>query len=252
LAEDVIEVSGSIAGKEEANAYSKVPGRLARYIKKEGDWVNKDDIIAWIERDEVGLQYSLSPVKAPISGLVAQRFVDIGESVSAGMGMPGTPVARVVNPSQLEINVNVIERDVSRVAIGQEAKIRVTSFQQETFVGEVSRISPVVDPMSRTSLVKIALGKTQGKLKSGMLADVKIIVGKKVNALLLPRDAILRQNRQLFVYVANQNRVQRKDIQQGWIQDDMAEIISGLIPADRVVVQGQTRLTETSLVKIVE
>ncbi len=250
--EDALELSGSISGKEEANAYSKVPGRLARYERTEGEWVNKDEVIAWIERDEVGLQYSLSPVKSPINGQVAQHLVDIGEAVSGGMGMPGTPVARVVDPRQLEINVHVIEREIGKVAVGQKVKVNVTSFPEETFLGSVTRVAPVLDPLSRTALVKITLQKSGGKLKSGMLADVHIIVAQKEKGLLIPRDAVLKQNRLRFVYVVQGGKVHRQDVQTGWVQGDRLEILAGVSPQDQVVVQGQSRLTESSSVKIVE
>ncbi|MBN1595644.1 efflux RND transporter periplasmic adaptor subunit [candidate division FCPU426 bacterium] len=249
---NTLELAGTITAKEEANAYSKVPGKLARYVKTEGQWVQKDDILAWVERDEIGLTYSLSPVKAPIAGLVAERFMDIGESVTpAGMGGPGMPVARVVNPANLELTVYVVEKEISRLQVGQEARIRVQAYPGEVFGGKVERISPVVNQTSRTTQVKIRLASGRGRLKSGMLADVAIIVGRKEQALLLPRDAVLKQNRKEYVYVVNQGAVARRDLETGWLQQDTVEIISGLQPDEKVIVRGQTRVTEGMKVQIV-
>jgi len=247
-----INLSGTISAKEEANAYSKVPGKLLRYAKSEGDWVAKDEPIAWIERDEVGLTYEPAPVKAPIAGQVAQRFLEIGASVSASVGMPGTPVALVVNPSQLELNVNVIEKDAARVREGQDVTLRVEAYPNDTFRGRVSRVAPVIDRATRTTRVVINLVASGGKLKSGMFADVDIIVGQKSSSLLLPQEALLKQNQQYYVYVVDGERVARRDVTPGWSQGAEMEIAGGLTPQARVVVEGQTRLTENSRIQVVE
>lgn len=249
---DQIQVSGTVSAKEEANAYSKVPGKLLRYVKAEGDWVNKDQVIAWVERDEVGLTYEPAPVKAPIAGQVAQRFLEIGTTVSAGMGGPGTPVALVVNPGRLEVKVNVVEKDAGRVQPGQEARIRVDAFSGETFRGKIERVSPVVDRQTRTTLAVVALEPAGGKLKSGMFADVDVIVGQKPNSLLLPQEALLKQNQQYYVYLNDNGRAVRRDVTPGWSQGAETEIASGLAAQDVVVVEGQTRLTAGMRLQVVQ
>ncbi|MEW6517264.1 MAG: efflux RND transporter periplasmic adaptor subunit [candidate division FCPU426 bacterium] len=249
---DRISVSGTVSAKEEANAYSKVPGKLLRYVKAEGDWVRKDQVVAWVERDEVGLTYEPAPVKAPIAGQVAQRFLEIGTAVSAGMGGPGTPVALIVNPGQLEVKVNVIEKDAARVQPGQEALVRVDAYPTEVFRGRIDRVSPVVDRMTRTTLVVVRLESPEGKLKSGMFADVELIVGQKPSSLLLPREAVLKQNQQYYVYVVEKDRAIRREVKPGWPQDAETEILNGIAPQDRVVVEGQTRLTADSRVQVLE
>jgi len=249
---DLISVSGSLKAKEQANAYSKVPGKLLRYVKAEGDWVAKDEVLAWVERDEVGLTYEPSPVKAPIAGQVAQRFLEIGAAVAPAAGVPGTAVALVVNPAQLEVDVNVVEQDVSRVRPGQEARVRVVGFPSETFLGRVARVSPVVDRVSRTTLVVIEMLPSGGKLRSGMFADVELVVGQKPQSLLLPREAVLKQNQQYYVYVLQADRALRRDVTTGWEQGTEVEVLSGLASSDRVVVEGQTRLTTGSRLQVVQ
>lgn len=249
---DRISVSGTVSAKEEANAYSKVPGKLLRYVKAEGDWVRKDQVLAWVERDEVGLTYEPAPVKAPIAGQVAQRFLEIGTAVSAGMGGPGTPVALVVNPSQLEVKVNLVEKDSGRVQPGQEALIQVEAYPGETFRGRIDRVSPVVDRMTRTTLAVVSLEASAGKLRSGMFADVDVIVGQKPSSLLLPQEALLKQNQQYYIFVSENGRAVRRDVTPGWSQGAEREIIGGLAAQDQVVVEGQTRLTEGSRIQAVQ
>jgi len=247
--EDVIALSGSVSAEEEANAYSKVPGKLAKYLKAEGDWVAKDEPIALVERDEIGLTYSLSPVKAPIAGVVAQKFLEIGASVSPGGGAPGTPVAQVVNPQRLEVVVNVVERDMAKVRIGQPARIRVEAYPDRVFTGWVKRIAPVVDRLSKTTRVVVGVNPAEGRLKPGMFADAEIVASAKANALLLPREALLKQDQQLYVYVMDNGRATRRPVAVGWSQGAEVEIVSGVSRQDRVVVEGQTRLTEGSRIQ---
>ncbi len=249
---ETVALSGTITAEEEANAYSKVPGKLLRYVKAEGDRVAKDETLAWVERDEIGVTYPLSPVKAPIAGVVAERLLDIGASVSPAAGMPGTPVALVVNPKRLQVVINVIEQDLPRVAEGQPAHIAVEAYPGEAFQGAVTRISPVVDRTSRTARVLVRLEPAGGKLKPGMFADVTLVVNRKDHALLVPSDALLKENQKRFVFLVEKDRAQRRDVVPGWPQGDRIEILSGLTPQDRIVVEGQTRLTEDALVKVTE
>lgn len=248
---DWVAVSGTVAAQEQAYAYSKVPGKLQRYAKVEGDWVAKDEPIAWIERDEIGMTFEPSPVKAPIAGQIAQRGLEIGAAVTPGGGMGGTPVAVVINPNRLEVEVNVPENDAFKVRERQEARLRLSAFPGEVFRGTVSRVSPVIDPQSRTAGVVIDLASSS-RLKAGMFAEVEIVVASKPKSLLLPQEALLKQNQQFYVYVIEGDRVRRRDVATGWAQGGAMEIASGLAPEDRVVVEGQTRLTEQSKIQVAE
>ncbi|NTV53431.1 MAG: efflux RND transporter periplasmic adaptor subunit [Candidatus Firestonebacteria bacterium] len=246
--DDTLDLSGSITAKAEANAYSKVPGKIVRFDKAEGDWVAKDETLAWVERDEIGLTYSLSPVKSPLAGQVAQKLVEIGETVTPGV----SPVASVVNPGDLEVVVNIIEKELGRVARGQEARVQVEAFPQLVFKGRVARIAPVVDRLSKTTRVVIALETSGGKLKSGMFADVQILVGHKSQALLLPQEAVLKQDQQHYVYLAVGGKAQQRKVEPGWSQGGELEVAQGVAATDDVVVQGQTRLTEGTPLAVIK
>jgi membrane fusion protein, multidrug efflux system len=246
--DEILELSGTIQAKAEANAYSKVPGKVVRFDKAEGDWVAKDETLAWVERDEIGLTFSLSPVKSPIAGQVAQKLVELGETVNPGV----SPVASVVNPAELEVVVNIIEKELGRVARGQEARIRVEAFPEKVFPGRVVRIAPVVDRFSKTTRVVVALESSGGKLKSGMFADVQLLVGHKAQALLLPQEAILKQDQQYYVYVVSGGKALQRKVETGWAQGGELEVAQGLAAGDVVVVQGQTRLTEGTPLAVVK
>jgi multidrug efflux pump subunit AcrA (membrane-fusion protein) len=245
---DTIELSGTVSAKEEANAYSGVPGKVVRFDKVEGDRVEKDEPIAWVERDEVGLTFSLSPVKAPIAGLVAQKLVDIGEAVTPNI----TGVASVVNPRELEVLVNIIEKDLGRVVKGQEVQVKVEAYPQDIFKGRISRIAPVVDRLSKTTRVVVSLEPVGGKLKSGMFADVSILVARKPKALLVPQEAVMKQDQDYFVYSIRGDKAVRRKVELGWMQNGEQEITSGLSANEEVIVQGQTRLSEATRIQAVK
>jgi membrane fusion protein (multidrug efflux system) len=90
------------------------------------------------------------------------------------------------------------------------------------------------------------------KLVPGMFADIDLILGRKNQALMLPREAVLQQNQKSYIYIADQGRAVRKEIGTGWLQGGEIEVVKGVTPQDLVVVEGQTRLVEGAHIQIAE
>lgn len=83
---------GDVRAQDEADVYPRTTGKLLEKLVKDGDKVKKDDVIAYVDRDEVGFEFEKAPVTSPIDGIVGRIYPDKGESVS-----PQTPVAKIVN-----------------------------------------------------------------------------------------------------------------------------------------------------------
>ncbi|MCM8824239.1 MAG: hypothetical protein NC822_06160, partial [Candidatus Omnitrophica bacterium] len=88
----VIEYVGDIKAKDEAIVYPKVSGKVLEKLKEDGSFVSKGEIIAYIDRDEVGFKFEKSPIESPLTGVVGRFYLDKGEMVT-----PQTPVALVVD-----------------------------------------------------------------------------------------------------------------------------------------------------------
>ncbi|MBU2222099.1 MAG: HlyD family efflux transporter periplasmic adaptor subunit, partial [Candidatus Omnitrophica bacterium] len=116
----VLEYVGDIKAQDEVMIYPKVTGKIIEKLKDEGVVVNKAEAIVYIDRDEVGLKFNKAPVESPIAGLVGRVYVDIGSNVS-----PQTPIALVVNMDKVKISLDIPEKYIPSVYLGQDALINV-------------------------------------------------------------------------------------------------------------------------------
>ncbi|NOY59884.1 MAG: efflux RND transporter periplasmic adaptor subunit, partial [Calditrichaeota bacterium] len=89
-------------------------------------------------------------VTAPISGIIGKRFYETGD-----MAAPQLPIVTIVQMDRVKIDFNATERDLGKLKIGQEAQIKVESYPEQVFRGKVSKISPVLDPLTRMAKVKV-------------------------------------------------------------------------------------------------
>ncbi len=156
---------GDVKAQDEATVFSKVTGKIIEYKVKEGDRVNKGDVIAMIDRDETGFKFEPSPVDSPLTGTVGRVFLDKGANV-----VITTPVAFVVDMTNAEVHLDVVERYVPMISEGQKAYVTVDAFPGRKFEGVVSKVSPVVDPQSRTAVIEITIPNQDQSLLSGMFA----------------------------------------------------------------------------------
>jgi multidrug efflux pump subunit AcrA (membrane-fusion protein) len=194
--EEYILLTGSVRAMDEATLYPRTSGKLLRNLLKEGDPVKKDDAVALVERDEPGVVYEPAPVPSTLTGVIGRIYQDVGSNVT-----PQTPIAMVVNQSQVRVAVDVPEKYVGKVFQGQRAKIKVDAFPDHYFTGKVYRVSPVVDSRSRNTLVEVLIDNTDGRLKSGMFAEARLIVASRGAALSVPAGAVISQDGVDFVFV---------------------------------------------------
>src|SRR4030043_156795 len=117
---EALEYVGNIKAKDEGIVYPKVSGKIIEKVKVDGSAVAKNEAIAYIDRDEVGLKFEKAPVESPLAGIVGRVYVDIGEHVTEQ-----TPVALVINMDKVKTGLDVPEKYLPRVSLGQEAQISV-------------------------------------------------------------------------------------------------------------------------------
>jgi len=183
--EKTLDYVGNIKAKNEAGVYPKVSGKIIEKVKEEGSPVNKGDVIVYIDRDEVGFTFEKAPVESPLTGVVGRINVDIGANVE-----PTTQIAFVVNMEKMEIDLDIPEKYLPFVALGQEAKIAVDAYPDKAFIGKVTLISPVVDLETRSAPIEITIDNKDELLKSGMFAEVRLVVGEHKNVPVILKEAI--------------------------------------------------------------
>ncbi len=210
---------------------------------------------AQVESLEAGLalakaQLSDYKIYVPIKGIIAKKFIDEGEMIIASMMMKSAPIVTIVNMDTVKIMVNVTEKNITQVKIGQKARVKVDAYPDKIFIGKVSNISPVLDPSSKTAPVEIKILNPDHLLKPGMFARVNIVVEKRKNALLVPIKAVLNENNRKFVFVANGSIARKKEVKTGIYQKDSVEIMEGLNIGENVIIEGNYGLKDGAKVLI--
>ena len=179
-------------------------------------------------------------VKAPFSGLIADRLVSRGEYVT-----PGQKLFELVSLDPIEVEFHLTEVDSSRVKVGNDVGVRVAPFPDETFSATVTIVSPTIDSRTRTLRVKAQMGNADGRLRPGLFARVDLGIAKRDGVPMIAEEAVLQRADGAVVFRAiAEGRVERRVIEIGAHHDGMVEVVRGLAPGDLVVLRGQAGLTD--------
>lgn len=172
-------------------------------------------------------------IRSPIAGVVAMRYVQAGEKVSAD-----NKLLDIVNLQKMELEAAVPTNDITNVAIGQRVTLRIEGLPQ-TIEGKVVRINPATQSGSRSVLVYVQIANPQNQLRSGMFAEAQLILKTKTGVLALPQNAIRKDGNGTYVYVVEGGVLARKPVtigMSGRTSDDyMTEVLSGIDFGTQVV-----------------
>lgn len=187
----------------------------------------KEQAIAAVREAQVMLSYTT--IEAPFSGRLVRKTIDAGDMVT-----PGQPLFVIETAAEPEFHAVVAESLVAGVKFDQKLDVRIDAIGQ-TLQGTVREIVPQADPRTRTLLVKISLPPQTG-LVSGQFGTLAVPTGT-YQALVIPARAVRHVGQlQLVDVVDDQGVPHRRFVTIGRAHDDMVEVLSGLKPAERVVV----------------
>ncbi len=232
-----LDYAGHIRAREEALVYPNVSGNIMEKVREEGARVEKGDVIVYIDRDEVGFTFKKAPVESPLTGYIGRMYVDLGTSVT-----PQTPVAMVVEIDAVELILNVPEKFIAQVKLDQTAELAVDAWPEVTFIGKVTKLSPVIDLDTCTAPVEITILNPGYRLKPGMFARVQLILEERKNIPVIIKEAVLGKDPDTFVYVVSDGTAHLRKVRLGIREGSDYEITAGLKPGDLVVIMGQQRL----------
>ncbi len=240
---ETIDYVGNIRAENEAVVYPKVNGKIIDKIKEDGNLVAKGEAIAYIDRDETGLKFEKAPVESPLAGIVGRVYVDIGQNVNTQ-----TPIALVVDIDRVKISLDIPEKYIPKVSLGQEAKITVDAYPQEVFTGKVTKISPVVNLENRAAPIEITLDNRDHRLRSGMFAAVSLIIEEHPSVPVIFKEAIMGKAPDNYLYLIENNKAVMKKITLGIHSGPYYEVLEGVKVGDLVVIVGQQRLYDNAAV----
>jgi len=187
---------------------------------------------------------------APTSGYIAKRLIEPGDTAAQGH-----PVFEIVQLDPVEVNVGVPETDVHLVRIGQKAAIKIPALQGKSFEGTVRIINVSADPGTRTYMTRITVANPEHLLRVGMVTEATIRGDRTVSMATLPGDVVVRDPQgatQVFVYYPDQKRVYAKRVEIGATVNRDVQIKSGLSGDELIVLAGQSKLRNGSVVTVTE
>jgi cobalt-zinc-cadmium efflux system membrane fusion protein len=188
----------------------------------------------------------LITVVAPISGIVGDREISLGESVTLEAG--SKPLMTILNDSRVYASANIYEKDLDQVQNGQQVRVSVASLPNRTFTGRIAVIGAVVQGDTRVIPVKAELDNSSRLLKPGMFAQMEVLTARSPAAVLaIPTTAVVDANGKKIVYVQNGDAYQPAEVTLGQTSGDLVEVKSGLFDGDRIVTQRGPQLYAQSL-----
>ena len=184
---------------------------------------------------------------SPLNGVITMRNYDSGDIYS------GNPVLQVQEITPVKMNINVSEKQYTKVKKGQTAKVKIDVYEDEEFTGKVNLIYPTIDGRTHTFPVEIILQNANKKVRPGMYARVTMNFGVNKNVV-VPDKAIVKQqgSGDRYVYVYKDGKVSYNKVELGRRLDKNYELLSGVEDGDMVVVTGQSKLHDGMEVKVVD
>jgi RND family efflux transporter MFP subunit len=186
-------------------------------------------------------------VIAPISGYVSERVADVGEFISPNT--PNSKIATIVRTSVLRMKIDVPEASIGKVATGQGISLQTSAYPDRNFAGTVVRMSPSVNATSRTMTVEAEVENSEGLLKPGQFATVRITQSKPEPAVMIPVSAVKTDGDINRVYVIKDGAARERLVQLGLLENDIIQVKQGVAEGETVATGNVGGLNDGALVR---
>jgi membrane fusion protein (multidrug efflux system) len=184
-------------------------------------------------------------VRAPLTGLVAERVVSVGDYVTKG-----AKVATVVRIDPLRVELTVPEQHVSLVKVGQQVRLTVDAYPGEEFAATIKFVSPALRSDQRALTVEGVAANADGRLKPGFFATALVRQPDAAPALLVPGSAVETIAGTSRVYTVKDNKIDERIVTLGEKVNDKVELTSGVAKGDVVATEPKGRLSDGQQVKL--
>lgn len=187
-------------------------------------------------------------IVAPFSGVIVELpYYTKGTRVTTGQ-----PMVTLMSYDKMYIEINLPEKSISEVKLGQDVLITNYTIVEDTLIGTVSELSPMISSETRTFSGKLQINNDDLKLRPGMFVKADIITAKKDSVIVIPKNIILSGNRGKYVFIVERNSAaDDRNIITGIENKDYVEVLEGLQVNDRLIIKGFETLRDNSKVKII-
>jgi RND family efflux transporter MFP subunit len=215
----------------------------------------KDNIITGVQYEKTKLalraaeaqvkqmkrQLQNSSIKAPFAGVVTKKMVDVGSFI--GMG---TPILELTDISSLKLNISVPERDVLKFKKGQNVTVYADVYQNIPFKGKVTSISVKADASHNFKIEITTPNSSKNPLMAGMYGSVKLENSTAIEALSIPRKALIGSTKKPQVFLVKNGKAIRTNFTAGTSDAEFIEIVDGLSKNDQIIIKGQINVQNKS------
>jgi membrane fusion protein, multidrug efflux system len=184
---------------------------------------------------------------SPVNGIVGKRSIEPGMSA-----MPNLASITIVKIEKVFARVPVSENEISFIKKNDKAKIIIAALNNSEFTGTIEEIGVMADPLAHTYKIKVGVANGNHQIKPGMICNVSLNKSEETTGFFVLGKAVLvNEQGRTFVYAVNGNKAVRKYVKTGKLLNNGVEVIEGLETGERVVITGQQKLVDNSLVHIV-
>lgn len=228
-------------------AYQRARELMAKELLSKGDYdktrLEKD--VAEQELAEAKWRVGKTTIRAPFNGRVTERVVNQGQHLR-----PGEPLFTVTDFDPLIARLYLPEKDVLMLSEGMPVRIRMKAAEEIALQGRIRQISPVVDASTGTVKVTVEAVNPPPSVRSGAFVMVDIVRETRQAAVVVPREAVVRELRDAHVFVVEGTVAKKRPITLGLEEGAVVQTLSGVKPGDRVIVAGQGGLKDGSPIKV--
>ncbi len=186
-------------------------------------------------------------IKTSVSGIVNSRKIEPGAYVS-----PGTPAFDIVNVSTLKLRVNVDEKNVATLRVGQTVEVLASVYSDKKFTGRITFIAPKSDGSLNFPVEIEIANNPNNDLRAGMYGTAVFGGSGTASALVIPRTAFVGSISDNKVFVLRNGKAIETKVQSGRSFGDLIEITSGLQAGDQVIISGQINLLDQTAVEVIK
>ncbi|MDH4271642.1 MAG: efflux RND transporter periplasmic adaptor subunit [Candidatus Aminicenantes bacterium] len=214
----------------------------AQYKQRQLDYQNRTENFKNLE-----LQLNYTKIRALSEGYITERLIEVGTRVTANQ-----QVYTIEDFKPLLIRVYVPTSDAIKLKEKMTAEVTTEVLKGNIFAGNLKLINPRIDVQTGTVKVTVEVFDETLRLKPGMFVEVRIVIGQKENALVIPRKAILYKQNRTYAFILNGNQVTQREITLGLTEEDDAEVSGGLAEGDIIVTVGVDGLKDGQRVDVVQ
>lgn len=176
---------------------------------------------------------------APFSGVLGLRSASVGDYVKEGQDIINL---EAIDP--LKVDFRVPETHFRKLRVGQNLQLTLDAFPNQSFAGRIYAINPAIDAAGRAVVLRATVQNSEGRLRPGGFARVRLLLDEQAEALMIPEQALVPSGDEQYVFRVSEGRAQRLRVEIGQRREGKVEVVRGLEAEEQVVVAGQMKLRD--------